>query len=88
MEKVSKEKHSRDNIINDGYFQINFLIQLGLIKNDRSDQLKEIAIHEFNKIKFELKECVIKLERMNKFGKIKMVKRKRKTKRDNNFVYF
>lgn len=86
MEKVSK--HYRVNTINDGYSQINFLIQLGLIKNDRSDQLKEITRTEFYKIKFELKECVIKLERMNEFGKIKVVKRKRKTTRDNNFVYF
>lgn len=85
MEKVSKEKHSRVNTINDGYFQITYLSQLGLIKNEKSDQFKAVAKHELNKIKFGLKECVVKLERIDEF---KRTKRERKTKRDNNFVYF
>lgn len=52
MERISKYKHFRINNIDEGYPQIGFLSQLGLIENEKNGQFKTIVIHEYYKFKF------------------------------------
>lgn len=73
-------------MMNNNYSQISFLAQLELIKKTKDDQFKAIALYEYYKIKYGLKECTIKLTRIEE--KTNLVKRKIRTKRDKNFVYF
>lgn len=89
MRKISENKSNRINIINNGYSQIGFLAQLELIKNKENDRLKAIALHELYTLKFGLKECRIKLSRIDEVNStVKVGKRRIKSKRDENFIYF
>lgn len=76
MEKISKYKNSRIDSIDHGYSQVGFLAQLELIKNEK------------NKIKYGLKQCIVKLFRIDEVNTSKLDKRKIKIKRDPDFVYF
>lgn len=89
MKKISREKNSRINKINNNYSKVSFLAQFGLIKNEQSNKLKMIALSEMYKFKFGLKDCFIKISRIDKVkSTVKIVKRKIKIKRDENFLYF
>lgn len=89
MEKISKEKNSRINSINNDYSQVSFLAQLELIKSNENDQLKTIALLEYYKLKYRLKECEIRISRIDEINSTtNTVKRKRTLRRDKNFIYF